>query len=241
MATANVDPAQVTVVAERCVALFGKPSRLSEPPRYPDSLALCILDSIQTPGVKHVSVERVLRRYRTYRAESGANADKDGADNLLDTFHELGGVDAWIKRIGTYNRTPPRPGAPYKAEIIRAAARMFSDAEIKSTARLRQIAKSRDALALARAQWVSVVGGEKTGVTWHYLLMLAGIPGVKPDRMIARFVAGALGVPSASVSSETAARILAQATKSLGVSSTTLDYHVWLWQRRREHTPRRRL
>jgi hypothetical protein len=39
--------------------------------------------------------------------------------------------------------------------------------------------------------WLAVPG-QRSGISWRYLLMLAGIPEVKPDRMIRRFVADAL-------------------------------------------------
>jgi hypothetical protein len=77
------------------------------------------------------------------------------------------------------------------------------------------------------------VAGQRSGITWHYVQMLAGIPGVKPDRMICRFVADALGLPRRSVTTGFALEILMAAATEMGMSPTDLDHAVWQWQRGR--------
>jgi hypothetical protein len=237
MAAETGNPEHVRIVARVCTDLFGPSPELTAPPGYPDSLALCIVDAVQSPGVKYVTVERVVRRYRSYRAESGGNADKDGASELLDTFSELGGVVGWIKRIGTYNRTPPRQGAPYKAAAIRESAHEFLDVGVTSAMDLRNVANAADSLASVRDRWIRVIG-QTSGVTWHYLLMLAGVPGVKADRMTAKFVSRVLFEGRERVQPEIAAAIVSHAADELGVSRTVLDYYVWQWQRRQQREPR---
>ena len=75
--------------------------------------------------------------------------------------------------------------------------------------------------------------GQKSGVTWHYLQILAGIPGVKPDRMIIRFVADTLGLPRNSVSTDFAGDAVRAAAVELGILASDLDHGIWQWQRRR--------
>ncbi|AMO59800.1 heme peroxidase superfamily protein [Mycolicibacterium phlei] len=53
-----------------------------EPRGYPDSLALCLIDSIQSLRLR-------------YEAGRGGNADTDGLRQFLETFHEVGGVEGW--------------------------------------------------------------------------------------------------------------------------------------------------
>src|SRR4051794_23242079 len=89
---------------------------------YPESLALCVIDSIQSTGPHYTSVVNVVQRYRRYRAGQGARADADGAEALLATFEELGGAAGWAERIGNQNRTYSRKHAPLKAEGIQQAA-----------------------------------------------------------------------------------------------------------------------
>lgn len=91
------------------------------PGGYRNGLALCVIDSVQSTGVNYTSVGKVLDRYRTYRRAQGADPAADGAVELLDTFDELAGTDAWASRIGTRNRTSTRGGI-LKAEVIRDAA-----------------------------------------------------------------------------------------------------------------------
>jgi hypothetical protein len=82
------------------------------------------------------------------------------------------------------------------------------------------------------AAWRAVLG-QRSGITWHYVQMLTGIPGVKPDRMICRFVADALGMPRRAVTTEFALRTLTAEAAEMGMSPTDLDHDVWQWQRGR--------
>ncbi|WP_460604447.1 hypothetical protein [Jatrophihabitans fulvus] len=231
------------LLVERCLEVLPNPDDMRSPKGYRDSLALCIVDAVQSPGVKYATVESVIGRYRSFRAAEGGDADTDGSPELLSTFQNLG-VEGWIERIGTRNRTPPRPGAPYKAEAIRQEAAAFRDAGIFGTADLRAaVAEGKDAQVFAN--WADVVG-QQTGITWHYLLMLAGVPGVKPDRMIARFVTTALGYSKNrnQVPREKMISLVTAAAAELGTTPTTLDHEIWRWQRRQAHatasTSRRR-
>ena len=63
---------------------------------YPDSLALCLIDSIQSLRLRYeAGVVPVLNRYRQHRRSKGGNADTDGLRQFLETFHEVGGVEGW--------------------------------------------------------------------------------------------------------------------------------------------------
>lgn len=77
------------------------------------------------------------------------------------------------------------------------------------------------------------VPGQCSGITWHYVQMLAGIPGLKPDRMICRFVADALGMPRGAVATGFALRTLTAAAVEMGMSPTEFDHSVWQSQRGR--------
>ena len=76
--------------------------------------------------------------------------------------------------------------------------------------------------------------GQRSGITWHYLQMLAGIPGVKPDRMICRFVADSLGLARRSVTPQFAFEIVTAAAADIGMSPTDLDHAIWQYQRGRK-------
>ena len=104
---------------------------------YPSSLALCVIDAIQSTGPHYASVMNVVSRYRGYRLGQGGNADTDGAQALLTTFDELNGpemaTDGWADTIGNQNRTYQRKQAPLKSVSIRQAAQRLAEAGVDST------------------------------------------------------------------------------------------------------------
>ncbi|MDH3013853.1 hypothetical protein [Gordonia alkanivorans] len=202
------------------------------PSGYRDALALCVIDSVQSTGVSYASVENVVARYRSYRRERGGDPNKDGVAELLATFDELGGVNGWAQKVGNNNRTSTSSGV-LKSEAIRDAARVLDEAGIGTAADLRKAAQNEVQLAHIRMGWCAVTG-QRSGITWHYMQMLAGIPGVKPDRMICRFVADSLGLPRRGVRPEFSLEILTAAATNMGMSPTDLDHAVWQYQRGRK-------
>lgn len=199
------------------------------PSGYRDGLALCVIDSVQSTGVTYSSVGKVLDRYRAYRREQGGEPTTDGTAELLATFDELDGPDPWASRIGTRNRTSTRGGI-LKAEAIRDAARVIAAEGLDTTKDIRAAADDEVRLDQVRKAWCAVKG-QRSRITWRYVLMLAGVSGVKPDRMICRFVADALEVPRHSVGSEFAAEIVTAAAPDLDLSATALDHAIWRFQR----------
>ena len=199
---------------------------------YRDGLALCVIDSVQSTGVRYSSVEKVVARYRSYRREQGGDPNRDGVLELMTTFDELDGPQGWARKIGNNNRTSTRSGV-LKSQVIRDAASVLEEVGISTTANLRRAAENEAQLACIEAAWRALTG-QKSGITWHYMQMLAGIPGVKPDRMICRFVADSLGQPRRGVTPPFALEILTAAAKEMGMSPTDLDHAVWQFQRNRK-------
>ncbi|WP_409429289.1 hypothetical protein [Mycobacterium sp. SMC-11] len=219
---------QLQSLVTRCEQFRGN----AAPQGYRDGLALCIVDSIQSTGVKYSSVEKVVDRYRDYRRTQGGDPKRDGVPELLATFEELGGPDCWAKEIGNRNRTSTRGGV-LKAEAIRYAAQALATEGVETTGALRDATGDEDRLARLGTAWRAVVG-QRSGITWHYVQMLAGIQGVKPDRMICRFVADSLTVPRKTMTTEFAGAIVTAAATAMGVSPTDLDHAIWQWQRVRK-------
>ncbi|WP_052583233.1 hypothetical protein [Mycobacteroides abscessus] len=202
------------------------------PDGYRDSLALCVVDSVQSTGVTYSSVVKVVDAYRAYRRAQGGDPNADGVSELLATFTELDGPDGWADKIGNRNRTSTRGGV-LKSEAIRDAATVLAANGIETTTALRAAAEDATHLARVEAAWCAVKG-QRSGITWHYMQMLAGIEGVKPDRMICRFVADALEQSRRSVTTGFALEILTAAAKEMRMSPTDLDHAVWQWQRVRK-------
>ncbi|GIF99542.1 hypothetical protein [Catellatospora citrea] len=230
-ATPHRNEDMATMLAARVRAEFGDPAGWPRPEGYPDALALCAIDSIQSIGVRYESVGNVVTRYRKFRRDQGGDPAVDGLPQLLRTFEDVGGVEAWAARIGTANRTSTHPGAPLKALAIEQAANALSALDVLTCRDLR--ACESDQLEAVRSAWCGVPG-QGSGTSWRYLLMLAGVPGVKPDRMIIRFVAGTVSRSEGSVSASLAAAVVLRAAEQLGVTATELDHVVWRRQSGRD-------
>lgn len=230
------DAALLESLVSYCRAYLGDTSDWKVMAGYPDSLALCVIDSIQSTGPHYTSVMNVVSRYRGYRLGQGANADTDGPHALIATFGELDGPEGWANTIGNHNRTYASKQAPFKSVAIFQAAQRLADADIDSPTHLRTLATADPGRFddLHRG-WLSVVS-QSSGITWEYLLMLAGIAGVKPDRMVVRFVSTALGLAETQVSPSAAASLVRAAADEFAVSATTLDHTIWRYQSGRDDT-----
>ncbi len=79
-----------------------------------------------------------------------------------------------------------------------------------------------------KSDWRRLTGQRSSDTGWRYLLLLAGADEVKPDRMICRFVARALGC--SAVASATAAVLVREAAGLLGVPVRVLDHAIWRWE-----------
>ncbi|QZH65033.1 hypothetical protein [Mycolicibacterium farcinogenes] len=222
---------QLQLLIDRCEQFRGSEA----PGGYPNSLALCIVDSIQSTGVRYAAVEKVVVRYRAYRRDRGGDPNTDGVPELLDTFEVTGGPEAWAEAIGNGHRTSTRAGAPLKAVAILRAVEVLDGMGITTTASLRDAADDKDRYAEVRKAWCGVVG-QRSGITWRYAGMLAGVDGVKPDRMIRRFVTQSLypGQPRRSVDTEFAEAIVKAAAGELGLPEFALDHAIWRFQRGRK-------
>ncbi|GGM21332.1 heme peroxidase [Micromonospora sonchi] len=212
-----------------CDSVLDDPADWKTPGGYPNSLALCLIDSIWSLGVQYSgTVLPVLARYRTYRAEQQGDADRDGLTNLLQVYDELGGPDGFASKIGTQHRTSAHRGAPLKAVATYTAAFGFQGLGINTVQDLLGAVDESD--VQIRRVWRETPGQRSSDIGWRYLLLLAGVDEVKPDRMICRFVAAALGEPR--VSNAHAARLLTEAAHRRGWRVHALDHAVWRYQQR---------
>jgi hypothetical protein len=237
-AGAVLSPVQLDHLIGCIRAKLGDPLQLRAPGGYPSSLALCIVDSIQSTGVRYGAVRNVVCRYRTYREEQNGEPEQDGIDALLTSFAELGGPTGWATKVGNLQKTSTKAGAPLKAVAIRAAGEVLDGLGIQTTESLRITAADPARLAQAKQAWLGIVG-QGSGITWRYVQMLAGVPGVKPDRMIIRFVADCLELSRRKVETAFAALAVEEAAAALEISPTDLDHGMWRWQRGDRNFPAR--
>lgn len=115
-------------------------------------------------------------------------------------------------------------GGIYKADAVAHAAAALVALDLNSTADLHKVtpSQSKDGEKAWRA-----VRGQRSGISWHYLLLLAGIEDVKPDRMVCAFLGRAVpAVPDPT----TARALVLAAARELQVSARTLDHRIWRYQ-----------
>ena len=147
----------------------------------------------------------------------------------------MGPPEGFADLVGNRQRTATRGGV-LKAETVAIAARMLTAQAINHPTELQA------AIRTGRAEHIEAIWrtapGQRSGISWRYLLMLAGVAEVKPDRMIRRFVADALH--QAQVDAQTAARLVSEVQHtSPGVSLRALDHAIWQHQRTIRRPPNR--
>ncbi|MEI4270876.1 hypothetical protein TEK04_03985 [Klenkia sp. LSe6-5] len=213
----------VTVLAAACRAQLGPEDTWTPPVGYPDSLALCVVDAVWSMGVRYGGVQRVVQRYLTARSAVGADGRHDGARDLLDQADRFGGAEAFATTMDNRSRTSTRSGI-LKADAVIRCARALVAAGIESAADLRSAPHAKR--AAAETGWREVPG-QRSGISWRYVLLLAGVPEVKPDRMITRFVAKATGSAAAP---DRAAALVTSVAHHLEVDVRGLDHRIWRFE-----------
>ncbi|WP_051450203.1 hypothetical protein [Actinospica robiniae] len=220
-----------------CSRLLPPPEQWTGVAGYPEGIALAVIDAIWSLSTRYPITCGVIRRYRGFRRLEQADASNDSLSDLLDLYDRLGGVDAFIDTIGTRNRVSTQPGAARKAEAVHTAASLLKDLGI-DTAEQFQAAEGTGLGQSAQDAW-RTVPGQGSGISWRYLRMLLGLPDVKPDRMIRRFTAAALGVEQDTLAPDDVAALVHAAATRMNADPRTLDHEIWEYQsgRRGTHDP----
>jgi len=220
-------PDEVHAVTAHCRSVLPAKETWFAPPGWPNSLALCVLDAVWSLGSTYKTVVfPILDRYGDHRRAQGAAPEKDSGVDLIRVFDEVGGPRGFADKIGNHRPAHTKPGAPMKAASVRQAAQVLAQHGVTTTADLvAAVALPHQPL---KAAWHRVPGN---GVaSWRYLLMLAGDEHIKPDRMVHRFVANALGAEERGLTMVRAADALAASAVHQEVGLRVLDHTVWLYQ-----------
>lgn len=227
----ELDLNDVAALMSACERDLGNPDDWHNPSGYPDSLALCVIDSIYSTGAKYSSVVNVVNRYRAHRAEAGGDADTDGLNELIASIDALGGADGWATQIGNRRPTSTAANAPLKSVAIRQVAASLVELGISTTAEL-HASNQADALTNLESAW-RAAPGQRSGITWDYALMLARIPGVKADRMVIAYVARAIGTVSNRLAPSTVAALVSEVAQLKGWDVIRLDHAIWRFESKR--------
>src|SRR5690606_20462468 len=153
-----------------------------------DETGLSLLDAVYSVNANYETTTRkVIERYRDNRA---GQADNDTAEDLIDVIDRSGGPEAFAAEVvRNRQRTSTRNGI-LKSEAVHQLAGLLTARDAATKAQVEKL--SPEQLKELEAAWRSV-RGQRSGITWRYFLMLLGVEGVKPDRMIIRFIARTIG------------------------------------------------
>ncbi len=224
-----VDEDAVRAMVASVRTLLGRPATWSTPGGHA-SVGLALIDAVWSIGVRYQSVDNVIARYREGRRAAGDDPEADRPADVRAFIEACGGAEAFAELVRNRQRTSTRNGI-LKAEAVLLEARILEDEGVAVAADVAGAGEER--LAHLRARW-STVAGQRSGVSWHAFAMLVGVVDVKPDRMVRRYVAAALGRPrETAVGAEEARELVMAAAARLRVSPRALDYAIWAHQSER--------
>ncbi len=206
---------------------LGPPASWDEPLTY-GALPLAVLDSVWSIGVRYTGVLNVIARYRQLRAQQGVDADTETSSRFSEGVDALGGPEAFADAVNNHQRTSARSGI-LKAEAVARQVQMLAAEGMETTGAL--MAASLTRRMGIQQRWMGEVPGQSSGLSWEYFLMLLGLPGVKADRMVRRFVADALAVDEVAVTEARANGLVRAAADQLRVDPRFMDYAIWQYQR----------
>ena len=194
------------------------------------SLPLCVIDAVYSIGVRYESTEKAVANFCAWSCWSD---DQEYTTKefiqLLDRFNgnwETVATEVFQNR----QRTSSRSGI-LKAEAVYRFAEQLRRYDIDCLAHLAGTDPNKELVSA-----ITAIRGQSSGISFKYFLMLAGYDGIiKPDRMVERFVANALGREQAPKNFEKlvldANEVLRGETPQL--TAAMLDYEIWRYQRNR--------
>jgi hypothetical protein len=203
------------------------------------SLPLCVIDAVYSIGVRYSSTQRTVENWCLSQHPPWLIYRSVGApEHSMDKFVELlAGQNFETLAEHTFKnrqRTSSRGGI-LKAEAVYRFAKVLVDLRISAFGDTEDLARNQTA-----EERVRDIPGQGSGISFSYFFMLAGSPGfVKADRMICRFVARALKIPSVAPGVAQKLVVAASAELNAEVPSLTprlLDHEIWKYQRRVERT-----
>lgn len=219
----DIDEAQVARLVASIRSDF--PEGVPLPPRgWQGEAEAALIDAVFSMRANYGNSEStgVRRIVGAWRRERGR---PDGAP--LDDLRALAGYDPErLADLVENHQRVPGPNAMTKAAPVVAAAENLAAAGFWNAAAL--VADGPKGEASRAYRKVRGLGF----VTWTYLLMLLGVPGVKADVMICRYVTRALRSERELGPGFCAAAVTAAAHR-LAVGAVQLDNAIWALQRTR--------
>lgn len=213
---------ETQTLIDYCETQLGDPILWRTPAGYPDSLAMCLIDALYSPGSHYKSVVGVMLRYRVRHPYGGQH----GPENLLQSITEANGPRLWAEAVmRNVDPAQTRAGVQLKSDIIQQGARLMIHLGLGTVEDLHQMVADNPGDNPLRTGWLGLQS-QSAEITYDYLLLLAGLPVPVPDWMVLRFVAAALGEDT-GISLPTAQELLRQTASRLEIDPGCLDHIIW--------------
>ena len=230
MGTEETDNALERVLAHIDSTITRKPAVWSKwPGGWSDQIGTALVDAVYsaraTYSTKHG--RGVLPLLQAWQASAG-----DSSSSLVALINEIEaeGPHPWAVRFGNEQHSPSRsadaPGGPWKSATVLEAAINLRALSIDGAA---DITDENAAAAKAALRSVQGIGFATT----NYFLILLGRPGVKPDRMIHRFLKNATGQSWTNAQANDLVVAAAAQIGARGVAPHELDHAIWRFESRK--------
>lgn len=212
---------EATQLRAEAQRVLGEPSTWPTPVEFPDSLALCAINSVLSLNNTSAAGRNVLRRYRDRRRAAGFDPEKDNGTDLLLEIAAAGGPREFAEIID--NRSHLGNTGRLKTEGIQEGVQRLVDLGVNTAHDLRQASPER--LKEASKEWQKTKGlGPES---WRFLTMNAGVEDFKVDRMLRRFYERATSSTPDEASADHIREVYAQAARQMRVPKRHLDHAVW--------------
>lgn len=207
------------------------------------SPSLCVIDAVFSIGVRYEAVRNVVKRYcnhfdtRIYRSDRSIlpeQCHQESISMLAERIRKIGAGVFSSQILMNRQRTSSKSGI-LKAEAVYQFADTLYRHGINTFQDISQFHKSDDEnRKISLNKSITAIPGQRSGISLDYFWMLSGSDDlIKADRMITRFLEGALGC---HIDPPAARDLLRAASTELqkrypSMSPRLLDYKIWEYQR----------
>jgi hypothetical protein len=229
-----MNESEILALVNACRALPELPAaQLPVEYSYP-CVPLCILDAVFSISARYGAVKNVIRRYCDHFALRPEALEQHTVQHFLRRVERLG-PDGLATAVQNRQRTSTTNGI-LKAEAAIQFARVLRAHRIEVLPDVPRVFERADF-----ARDVRAIPGQHSGISLAYFFMLAGSDEhIKPDRMVLRFVARAIGrelLPDEAVALVRAAAVRLRSQYPT-LTPRLLDHVIWKDERRGLTAPR---
>ena len=199
-------------------------------------ISLALIDAVFSMGARYETANgKGVGPNVNALATQWKGAAVDPSDDLKELISL--GEETVREVMGRGKVSPGRDSERYKSIAVLEAAQNFVNVGVVNSADITsRWVQDEEFRAKLKNAYTSIPG--LGCVTFEYFTMLLGIPGVKADRMIVRFVENALGegVPSEQRANAAIKEVYEEWRKAEGNNASLIEFEHAIWRYGSEHT-----